>query len=336
MTLSDITGETRAVLKWGTLLLGALIILFLLLKIKDIVFPPAPPKPTVGFGKLPQIEFPATARKNLTFSINTITGTLPTLAATEKVFKMRDTRPDLLSLDRAKEKVKIIGFEGNPTKVSENVYQWKNPDGRTLTMNILDFNFNLSSDFLSKENIPAFGRRADIAIGVSKDFLGQMDLFSKDLDETKTATNLFSIKDFKLIPATSLSNTQIVKVNFFQKDFNNLPVYYPGETTDSPMSFFVGESENPQVLEANFFYQNTSEISSTYPLKTTEKVLEDLKEGKGYILSSGGSSNISIKKVNLGYYIGEKKQEYLIPIVVFEGDNFLAYINAVTDEWVDN
>lgn len=336
MTLSDITGETRAVLKWGTFLLGALIILFLLLKIKNAVFPPAPPKPTVGFGKLPGIEFPTTVNKNLSFSINTITGTLPSLPISEKVFRMQETKPDLLSLNRAKEKVKTIGFEGNPTKVSENVYQWKSPDGKTLTMNILDFNFNLSSNFFSKQTIPVFGGRADITSGVAKDFLGQMKLFGNDLDETKTATNLFSIKDFKLIPATSLSNTQIVKVNFFQKDINNLPVYYPGEATDSPMNFLIGRLEDPQVLEANFFYQKPSEIFSTYPLKTAAKAFEDLKKGKGYVLYSGSNSNVSIKKVNLGYYIGEKKQEYLIPIVVFQGDNFLAYINAVVNEWVNN
>lgn len=312
--------------------MAALIIIFFLMKIKDAIFPAPPPPPTVGFGKLPDIEFPASTNKNLSYSINTITGTLPTFVLSEKVFKMQDVQPDLLSLQRAKEKAKSIDFEGNPVEVSENVYQWKDSKGQILTMSILDFDFNLSSDFLSKE-ISIFREGTDAAVETAKEFLQRMELFYENIDETKTTTELFSIKNFRLVPAVALSNTQVIRINFFQKDINGLPIYYPRAVT--PLNLTVADLEDPKVIEGNFFYQKTSELFSTYPLKTAEQAFDDLKKGNSYISILSQAANVSIKKVKLGYYMAEKKQKYLMPVIVFEGDNFQAYVSAVTDEWVD-
>jgi len=334
MTLSDITGETRTLLKWLVLIIAAIIVFSLLMKVKDAVFPASPPPPKVGFGKLPAVEFPSnTVGKNLTYSINTITGTLPGFAVSERVYKMREEKPDLLSLSRAKEKARAIGFDKNPTQVSENVYQWKDADGKILTMNILNFNFNLSSDYLLNKDIAVFNRRADIAVSVAKDFLSRMNFLPSDLDDTKTTTDQYFVKNIKLMLSTSLSTTQVVRVNFFQKNFNNIMIYYPSPTP--PLNFLIGSSLDPQILEANFFYQKPSDISSTYPLKTAEKAFEDLKSGNAYISIQPANTNVSIKKVSLGYFMAEKNQNFLMPIIVFESDNFRAYVSAVTDEWVN-
>lgn len=339
MTLSEITGDTRNILKWAVRIFGAIVILFLIFKIKDFIFPAPPPPPTVGFGKLPSIEFPKSAsNKSLTYSLDTITGSLPIFPTSQKIFKILETQPDLLSLSKAMEKAKSIGFEGAPIKISENVYQWKDlKKGRTLTMNILNFNFNLSSDYLANPNSKTFDRDTDFAISVAKDFLQRMNLFQNDLDEAKTKTDLFSIKDFSIVPSTSLSNSQIIRVSFFQKPFNSLLIYYP-QNSPSPLNFLIGklskESED-QVVEANFFYQKPSDISSTYPMKTAKEALDDLKNGKGYVSTAPPTQNVLIKKVSIGYYISEKKQNFLLPIVVFEGDKFQAFVSAVTDEWVN-
>ena len=43
-----------------------------------------------------------------------------------------------------------------------------------------------------------------------------------------------------------------------------------------------------------------------------------------------------IKKIYLAYYLSEQRQNYLMPIVIFEGNNnFYAYVQAVQDEWIN-
>ena len=68
------------------------------------------------------------------------------------------------------------------------------------------------------------------------------------------------------------------------------------------------------------------------------EAFSELQEGKAFIPSNSNNaniSNISIRNVLLGYYMGENRQDYLLPIVVFEGDNnFIAYVSAVKDEWI--
>ncbi len=92
------------------------------------------------------------------------------------------------------------------------------------------------------------------------------------------------------------------------------------------------------VIGANYQHQEIYKESATHPINTAEQVSTELKEGKAYLASySKNTQNILIKNVFLAYYIGEKRQDYLMPIVVFQGDNdFYAYVPAITDEWSSN
>lgn len=334
MSLAQVTTKTRFVLKLGGIIIAGLILLFLILKVKNILFPPPPPSPTVSFGKLPSLEFPkGEDSKNLTYSVDTISGTLPVFPTLEKVFKMDEKKPDLLSLDKANSIAKALGFEDKPVGVSENVFQWKQKDGKTLTMNILNFNFNYSTNYLSGPKIPNFSKDNNLAISSSVDFLQRMGLLYDDLDQTKTKTSFFLVKNFDIVPVTSLSSAQIIRVEFFQKTFNNLPIYY---SSTSPLNFLIKtERDEPQVVEANFFHQKPSESFSTYPLKSAQQALGALKKGDAYISDLPATQKIAIKKVTIGYYISDKKQDFLIPIIIFEGDNFRAFVTAVKDEWVN-
>ncbi|MCL5432856.1 MAG: hypothetical protein M1524_01950, partial [Patescibacteria group bacterium] len=75
---------------------------------------------------------------------------------------------------------------------------------------------------------------------------------------------------------------------------------------------------------------------ATYPIKTADESFSDLQRGDAYIVSYDGTDpNIKIKNVYLGYYLGDTEQDYLMPIVVFEGnDNFVAFISAIKNEWL--
>lgn len=339
-SLSQVTGKARTILKWSGVILGAILLIFVITRIIGIIFPKPAPPPTVSFGKINAIEFPqSNTDKKLIYTIDTLSGNLPQLPTQTKVYKMQRKDPDLLALVRAQEKVGNAGFSESPEKLSESIYQWRDSDSpeRILTMNILTSNFNMVSSFLLDSKTLTFNSTDESsAIQTARSFLSSLNLFHDDIDTTKTKTALFSIKNFGLVPATSLSNAQVIQVNFYQKNINNLPTYYAGSSI-SPINLLVAEIlRTPQVVEANYSYQQTSSENATYPIKTANQALSELKEGKAYIVSHFGDEKILIKNVILGYYIGDKTQDYLSPIIVFEGNNgFLAYVEAVTDEWVN-
>lgn len=349
LSLSDASKDTKEILKWGGLILVGLITILMLVRvvlyIKELIFPTPPPRPTIAFGKLQPQIFPQSATdKNLTYSINTLSGNLPNLPDQTKIYRMQKIQPDLLALNKARDMVGRAGFLENAVPITDRIFEWSNNPNllgiaRKLRLNIVNYDFTITSAYMSDQavlsgkNLPNQSQAVDI----SEMMLENMSLLPEDIDLSKTKTNLFFIKDNALTSATSLSNSQIIEVNFYQKDFNNLSIYYE-KPNSSNISILVGGGESlGQVVGANYIYQSISDDSSTYPLKTVSQAYEELKMGKAYIASYLGSEpNISIKKVFLGYYMGAQSQDFLMPIIIFQGDDeFYAYVPAVTDEWIE-
>lgn len=310
--------------------------------LKSALFPTPTPPPTVSFGKLPQIAFPSNASgTSFDYALNTLTGTLPVFPDRISVYKISPVPPDLLALQKSRAKVAAVGFQASESAISNNVYSWNDGSSlnRTITMNIFTSNFSLSSSFIedpfvqSATNLPD----TETAISTAQSFLSGMSSFPNDIDTSKTKTFLFSLNNNTLTSASSFSNAQVIEVDFFQKNINNLPVYYPKAVNSTMNVLVVGGQDQPQVAQINYFHQNISNQSATYPIITAQTAFDELKQGKGYVASYFGSSDyISITNVSFGYYMGDKTQAYLMPIAVFQGDNgFYAYVPLVTDAWVN-
>lgn len=344
-TLNQITNETKALIKWGIITIVVIILLFLGIKIggvvKEIFFPTPAPKPTVSFGKLPEIALPKNEQVyNLTYTINTLTGKLPNLPDRTTIYKMQQQKADLLAFQRAKDKADSIGFLSNPTTISEGVYQWADTDTleRKFTLNTLALEFTLDSNFyadakiLSGTNLPSENN----AIILAKNFLTSLSMLTDGIDETKTKTELFSIKNYTLIPSTSLADTQAIQVNFFQKDIDEKPIFYKSPYTPN-ISLYVTGGDREQIVKANYFYQAVTEESATYPIKTAIQAFDELQKDQAFFASVPTNiQTVLIKNVTLGYFAPSENQEYLMPVIVFEGDNgFFAYVSAITDEWID-
>ncbi|MBF8250183.1 MAG: hypothetical protein HW400_784, partial [Candidatus Levybacteria bacterium] len=198
----------------------------------------------------------------------------------------------------------------------------------------------LSSPYLITPSLQTFLGQDEInrSIDVAKSFLSSMSLFPQDIDENKNKTTSYSITGSSLVPAPKIPDTKIAKVDFFQKDINNLPIYYD-KGISSTISFLVGKENNGlKIVNAHFFHKNISAVSSTYAIKTAGQAFSELQKGKAYIANKPDDTvEFTIKKVFLGYYIGENQQDFLMPVVVFEGsDNFVAYVSAIKDEWISN
>lgn len=345
LTLNKTALEIKGLSKLLGIFVGVSVAIFLLIElglfVKEKISPTPPLPPTVKFGKLPSINFPQNATgKKLTYSLDTLTGSLPTLQDRERVYRMEPVKPDLLALDKTQAKVARVGFTAPGIALSEDTYQWtdQSPLAKQLIMNIFSYNFTLSSSFLSSplsDSPSNLGNQND-ALNAAQTFLLNMSMLPNDLDLIKTKTALLSIRNSALVPATSISNANVLRVDFFQADKNRLPIYYP-KTATSTMTLFVANIQNKlQIVDGHFFHQNASGQFSTYPLKTASQAFSELKEQKTYVASySGNNNNVSIKNVFLAYYMEDSPQDYLLPIIIFEGDNgFLAYVSAVTDEWI--
>lgn len=347
LTLTAASKETKLILKWAAIIVAAIFLLILafrvLLVLKETLFPTPPPKPTVVFGKITAPQFPANAvNEKLTYTIDTVSGSLPKFSDQAKLYRIYKPKSDLLALKNLGERASQVGFKNGPFKVSNDFYYWTDSSGsflKTLRFNINTANFTLFSPFyfdgniLSAKNFP----KEDDAIKEARDFIKNLGYASDDFDFSKTTTQLLSIRDGQLFSASSLGTAHAFRVNFYQNDVDRLPIVYE-KPNESNINFIVtGGAFRSDIVRGDYMLQRPTGESSTYPIKTSEQAFEELKNGKAYIASSyGEGTDIKIKDVFLAYYISSKEQDYLYPVIVFEGnDGFYAYVSAVTDEWVE-
>lgn len=344
ITLHNTTEETKLILKWGGILIGTILIFLIFFRLgknlKEFLYPTPPPPPTVSFGKLPKIIFPKnTNDKNFSYTLDTLSGTLPAFSDRTNVYPILHPKPNLLSSKRALEKAEKIGFNTQGKPLSETLYEWNDELllSRKFVIDTISSNFSYSSDLFSDKQILKNPESKEKSIELARAFLESLSAFPSDIDESKTKTMLLAIKDKNLVAATSFSNAQVIRVDFFQKDKDNFPIFYPNPPF-STMHVVVGGKAENQILSANFYHYDIDSTSATYPIKTGDEAFEELKSGKAYIASYYGEKNeILIKKVFLGYYMGLMIQDYLMPIFIFEGnDGFFAYVSLVKEEWISN
>jgi hypothetical protein len=365
--------------------LGGIIVLVIFFRIgivvKNILFPPKIDPANQAYGKIPYLEFPqSVVDGDFTYTIDTLDGTLPVLPDRLLVYPMINEEPNLLNLDTVKDKITAMQFVDNTGNTLPEIprggstYEWEELTGlqRKVIFDIVAMNFTLTSDYLNSNTVLRANKFRTLTdetavVPVVQDYLKSIELVPLDLDIEKTNNpdpekhyntkpQMFSVAGGELRPATSLSNTQVIRVDLYQKDIeykltagkgNNLtkfqefemvlPIMYP-KPPYSTMNFLLGSGTSViDVVEANFTHHTINlepEEEATYPIKSAEEAFTDLQEGRAYIASySGGESQILVNDVYLAYYLGEDVQQYLMPIVVFEGPNgFFAYVSAVRDE----
>lgn len=342
-SLYQATSLTKNILKWGGIGLGVIMILILLFRggklIANTLFPKKPLPPKAAFGKLPAIIFPENAsNKSFTYSLDTVTGHLGTSPDRANVYKTIPPVPSLLDLQSTRNHVYQTGFNSSETLITDTQYSWRDAQqiDRLLTINTVSKDFTISSNYLTYPDLSPIGGVDPIsAAKVATDFLQKLELYPSDFDPTKTATQLLTLQGNTLFASSSLSTAQMVRVDLFQSDINKLPIMY-SHPPYSSMHFLVGGHRSGQILDASFSHQLVGKDSTSYPIISRDAAYSLLKQGKAYIASYyGDSSDITIKDVYLAYFMSDKKQDYLMPIYVFEGkDGFFAYVSAVTDDWI--
>jgi hypothetical protein len=334
--LADIDSEIRTLGKVAAVGIVALVLLFIVIMggqfIKNVFFPTPPPPPTEKFGKIPPPVFNAQEPQTLSYTVNTLTGSLPNLPTRMNVYKTKTQQESLVALSNARTNLTNGGYTDNETKINESVYQWTNSINKTnIQYNITNENFDLTSDLTSSPPTNftgAAGEKAG-AFDTINTFLQSIGEDTSDLNPDTITLTFLKVQDGQLVAASSQNSAQYVRVDLFQKDLDRLKIYYP-KLTESPMYFILSSQDsNAQIVYGSFanMIPDTTQVSDYYTINI-DQAYEQLKKGNAAIFNTSNSENIQIADVSMGYYISPD-QKYFIPIVIFSGNNFKAYVDVL-------
>ena len=312
-------------------------------KVYRYFFPVPPPPATVGFGRLKELPFPNTDRpENINLVLETPDGNLPTYADQIKVYYMPKISPSLLSLDSAKQKAQKLGFSTEGVQESQTIYTFSHSKvPAKLRINtvtgVFSISYDLTSDGSPLEKRPPAGEVAESQI---QSYLSSAGLLPEDLTGPIVVEYL-RLDEGKIVQALSLSEADLIKVNFFRRKYDEYP-----SLTSTPergnVWFVIGGSNerDKSVITGEYHYFPVDDSKfETYPTKTAQTAWEELKAGGGYITQNSTVKDepIKIRRIYLAYYDAGVPTEFFQPIVVFEGDgDFVAYVPAIAQEYYGN
>ncbi len=290
--------------------------------------PPVEEKPDTKFGLLPMPDFPqsSVSSSNFSYSIDTSTGNLPKVGTGTdfekiiKVYFITKTFATLLSSENSKILAEKFNIKSQPQIISDTRYRFED-NGKSLTVDLDSGNF-------------AFQKEAAIP-----DSEGLEDDKKLVADFEKNLQNLSVLKEDLLSGRSKIlrqKSGSLAQISLWPKSIENKLILTP-QFDVSPVNAKVYKSadnlENYISLNFTYFPIDTSTFA-TYPIKTSEQALEDLKSGKGVVVIESAKSQVSITSVYLSYYFSENYTPYLQPIFVFEGPHFVAYVPAISSEFV--
>lgn len=307
------------------------------------IFPPPPPKPTVAFGRLPEIPFPQRPANEFTYKLELAEGDLPELSEQTSVYYMPPFQSTISSVEEAKSKADALGFNPDGKVLVEsipNVYVFQEPGvPSSLTMNVItgvfSISYNLNEDPTVLSSQPPNDEQA---IRLIETELNKAKLLADDLKDGPATSEYLRVISGEYLPAVSLSEAMATKVNIFRIGYggeNN----FPSVTPDMPQGniwFIVAGGRGKQIISGEYHYfPIDNSKSGTYPLKTSQSAWDELKEGKGYIANSGSNQNEKIiRHVYLAYYDAGQYTQFYQPVFVFEGDeDFYAFVPAVREDY---
>jgi hypothetical protein len=346
-SLTESSIIVRKSIRYGIYILVIIVVARLLIgggiALYNKLFPPPPPKPTLVFGNLPALPFPKVeVPTGIEYNLELAEGKLPTLATQALVYSMPLSQSNINVLDDAKARAQRLEFDPNGRLLLEtipNVYifQKKNIPS-TLTMNIISGVFSISYNVEANLSILSGTPLAPgAATSYVSAYLSGAGLLLPDLKIGPNTTQLLKVDKGKFVPADSLSEANVIRVNMFRKNYGKENVLLPSVSPKMPGAnvWFI-LAGGKQVIAAEYHYYPIDESKSgTYPLKTVNEAWEELNNGNGYVVNLGNNTDkVTIRKVYMAYYDAGQYTPYYQPVIVFEGDNnFFAYVPAVQKDY---
>lgn len=301
---------------------------------------PAYVAPTVKYGVLPKIVFPDKQFQKKVFTKELPNDAFPKFSDQAKVYVVYRSDRSFLALEEDTKTAKQLGFPDTPTEIQPSVYEFKNKDNQTLTMNVTDGSFKLSYPYQNDQMLLNPDRVPDKteAIDAASSFLRTANKLSDDLENGEKVVTFWkiSIDGLKAVQAQSEANA--VRVDFFRKNVDTDYKIVTAEPERASVSVLVSGSTvaSKEIIEVTYKYAPVDRESfSTYPIKTVDQAWNELTAGNYWPASDVDSANEIIRKVSLAYFEPVSLTNYMEPVYVFEGDGkFVGYVSAVANNYV--
>lgn len=302
--------------------------------------PPVEEKPDTRFGLLPPINFPTSkvSTSNFTYSLDTTTGGLPKVGIDPsfekiaKVYFVTQTFASFLSSDRAGALAANFGLINTAEILSDTRYKYTDQQ-KTLTVDLDSGNFSYrneatvsaKSDLDNDNKLVADFEQVLTTLGAMRD----------DLKTGRTKVILLRDSGGTLLPTQLRSEAVAIQISLWPSPINKKSIFTADFDKSLINATVLGSADKLEnYLSLGFtYYPIDASIFATYPIKTAEVAFEELKSGKGVVIIEPKSPQVSITSVYLGYFLSDDYSPYLQPIFIFEGPNFVAYVNAISGEF---
>lgn len=353
MTLTEFSYYFRKYSPFALLGLIFLMIIFYAVKLTLVYLNPSTSQPSVVlrpvFGKIPKPQVNGSvSSKGFSYVLDTIEGVPFTATPAAKVYLIPPSSTRFSYLEKIYLMAKSFGFDTelirHRRKDKEAIFK---DEAQELSVDITNFNFTYGFKF--EERLAVFDNTVipsrDKIKNKAVEFLSLVDRYPEELAQGKTNIIylLYDQTRKKLVPTEEINIAQAVEVDFYRPDIDGFPVVSPQYFNSQNYVVLVFYERGYKVLKAQvrFFERSFGQVG-IYPIKTGEEAWKDLINGEGMVsvfrrdISQDKEKKVFIKKMFLGYFDPDNYQEYLQPVYVFLGDNFVAYVPAVKKEYLED
>lgn len=304
--------------------------------------PPVEEKADTKFGFLPYPDFPSAAvsSSNFSYSLDTQTGGLPKVGQDtgfEKIIKVYfivKSFATLLSPERGDNLAKKFEMQSPPQILSEIQYRFEeNEKSLLIDLDTGNFYYTKEATISAVENLDDDNK----LLADFERFLQSLGYLNEDLKAGRTKITLLKKAGEKLISTTLRSEAIAAQVSIWPKAIEGKSIFTPNfdeALVNATVLSSAGNLENYLSINFTYYVLDTTTFA-TYPTKSSEQAFEDLKNGKGVVVLKPDKPQISITSVYLGYYLSQNYSPYLQPIFVFEGPQFVAYVPAISSEYLN-
>lgn len=314
---------------WAALGLAIIALLLIIAafgkNIRTLVFEPKALPASVAFGKLPKIDFSEGVKPQgrITYKLETISGDLPKLPGTAKVFAIRSEGLSFGRIEDIKRRAQQLGFNNQPNITPGGFLSFVDPNDNKRFLSMYDTNGSISYVIiLNNQEMAAVQKpkNSQDALRLASDFLSKLNLNRNEFPNSKDVN--------------SQADANLVRVNFYRADLDKLPVLpMLQDPAKGKVWVLIG---NDKVLAAKMEIYNLERFTfATYPLKGVAKAYEELQNGQGVFNTSPDLDTMEITSVGLGYVESSKTDGFLEPVYIFGTlGNLKAFVSAVDDSWI--